>query len=495
MPELPPNPNLDHLKKQAKALLHEWRQKKPDVVKKFSALGLKAAPKLSDAQRLIARDYGFDSWPQLKKGVELLAAANTEVLQEAWRAFQNDDAAALRALLERYPALKARINDPVGDFDSPLINHVRSRAMLDVLLDAGADINARSRWWAGGFGLLDQADPGLAAYAIQRGATVTVHAAGRLGMLEKLRDLIKEDPQRVHARGGDGKMPLHFASTVEIAEFLLDCGANIDARDVDHESTPAQCLLRKHPEIVRYLIRRGCKTDILMATAIGDIQLVREHLDSDPECIRLRVTDEYFPMISPNQGGTIYQWELGWYVSACQVAKSFDQPGIFHLLMERSPADEKLLNACWLHDENMVSSLLARDPNLAASLSTAGRRHVAHAARNNDTSAARLMLAAGLPVDTFTQHHATPLHWAAWHGNVELVRLILPHHPPLENADNEFKGTPLGWAMHGSENGWDHQRGDYPATVEALLEAGATLPEELEGTEAVKDVLRRHGMK
>lgn len=495
MPELPPNPNLDHLKKQAKTLLHDLRQKAPRAIEKFSTLQLKAAPKLSDAQRLIAREYGFDSWSKLKKHVESLAATSAEVLQQARRAFQDDDAPTLRRLLERYPVLKARINEPVSDFDSPLINHVRSRAMLDVLLDAGADINARSRWWAGGFGLLDLADPALAAYAIQRGAVITAHAAARLGMLEKLRELITADPELVHARGGDGQTPLHFASTVEIAEYLLDRGADIDARDVDHESAAAQYLLRTHPEVARYLIRRGCKTDILMAAALGDTRLVREHLDADPECIRMRVSNEYFPMIRGDKGETIYQWELGWYVSACQVAKSYGHPDIFDLLMERSPAEEKLLNACWLHDEGMVSSLLAQHPNLATSLPAVGRRHVAHAARNNDTSAARLMLAAALPVDTFSQHHATPLHWAAWHGNAELVRLILRHHPPLENADNEFNSTPLGWAIHGSENGWDRQRGDYAATVEALVDAGVNLPEKAEGSEAVKAVFRRYGLK
>jgi hypothetical protein len=495
MPELPPNPNLEHLRKQAKALLHDLRQKEPQAVEKFSTLQLKAAPKLSDAQRLIAREYGFDSWSKLKAHVESLAAASAEVLQQARRAFQDDDAAAFRRLLERYPMLKARINEPIADFDSPLITHVRSRAMLDVLLDAGADINARSSWWAGGFGLLDCADPGLGAHAIQRGAVITIHAAARLGMLEKLGELITADPQLIHARGGDGQTPLHFASTVEVAEYLLERGADIEARDVDHESTPAQYMLRSRPEITRYLIRRGCKTDILMAAALGDISLVRDHLDADSECIRMRVSDEYFPMIGSGKGGTIYQWELGWYVSACQVAKSSGHPDIFDLLMEQSPAEEKLLNACWLHDEGMVTSLLAQRPNLSTSLPAAGRRQVAHAARNNDTSAARLMLAAGLPVDTFSQHHATPLHWAAWHGNAELVRLILPRHPPLENADNEFEGTPLGWAIHGSDNGWDRQRGDYAATVEALLDAGARLPEKVEGAEAVKAVFRRHGMK
>jgi ankyrin repeat protein len=105
------------------------------------------------------------------------------------------------------------------------------------------------------------------------------------------------------------------------------------------------------------------------------------------------------------------------------------------------------------------------------------------------------MLLAGLPVDTFGQHHATPLHWAAWHGNGDLVRLILRHNPPIENADNEFNGTPLRWAIHGSENGWHRKTGDYANTVRALLDAGASLPERAEGTEPVRAVLELRGLK
>ncbi|MGH9662579.1 MAG: ankyrin repeat domain-containing protein, partial [Bryobacteraceae bacterium] len=287
---------------------------------------------------------------------------------------------------------------------------------------------------------------------------------------------ITADPQLVHARGGDGQTPLHFASTAGIAGYLLDHGADIDARDVDHESTPAQYMARSRPDVARYLIRRGARTDILMAAALGDLTLAQQHLDADPDSIRMRVSDEYFPLIGPRSGGTIYQWELGWHVSAAQVAKSFGHSALFGFLMERCPPEEKLLNACWLHDEPMVNSLVAQYPNLSGALPAAGRRHLAHAARNNDAVAARLMLTAGLPVDSFGQHHATPLHWAAWHGNVELVRLLLPHRPPLENADNEFHGTPLRWAIHGSENGWCRQEGDYPATIEALRDAGAIPP-------------------
>jgi len=267
------------------------------------------------------------------------------------KAFAEHDAALFRQLLERHPEMKAKINEPVEAFDAPVITRVRTREMLDVLLEAGADINAKSRWWAGGFGLLHGAEPDLAAYAIERGAVVDAHAAARLGLLDKLRDLVSTDPTLVHARGGDGQTALHFASTVEIAGHLLEHGADIDARDVDHESTPAQYMVRDRSEIARYLVGRGCSTDILMAAALGDAALARRHLDTDPDCIRMRVSNEYFPMINHRSGGTIYQWTLGWYVSAHQVAKQFGHEAIFRLLMERSPADVKLLTFCWLRDE------------------------------------------------------------------------------------------------------------------------------------------------
>jgi ankyrin repeat protein len=493
--DLPAAPNLEHLRKQAKALLRAFQKKEPRVVAKFRALKLKATPKLSDAQHLIAREYGFDTWSKLKEHIDAETAQMNEAFRLAKKALRNDNATEFQQLLKHYPALKARINEPVDDFGSPLINHIRSKAMLDVFLNAGADIDARSKWAPGSFGLLDGAPPEVAAYAIERGATVSIHAAARLGMIEKLKEMIAFDPQLVHARGGDGQTPLHFASTIEIADHLLDHGADIEARDIDHESTPAQWMLRERDEIARHLIRRGCKTDILMATALGDIELVKRHLQADPECIRMRVSDEYFPMIGPRSGGTIYQWKLEWYVSAVQVAKFLGHKEIFDLLMEQSPAEEKLLNACWLHDEAMVKELLAQQPKLSTTLTAAGRRHVAHATRNNDTIAARLMVSAGLPVHVFSQHHASSLHWAAFHGNAELALLFINHHAALENSDNEFKGTPLNWATYGSRNAWHPELGNYPATVEVLLAAGARLPREISGTEAVQEVLRRHGMK
>ncbi|MGH7598943.1 MAG: ankyrin repeat domain-containing protein, partial [bacterium] len=336
----------------------------------------------------------------------------------------------------------------------------------------------------------------LAAYAIERGALVDVHAAARLGMLEKLEELVATDPELVHSRGGDGQTPLHFARTIETAKYLLNHGAAIDARDVDHESTPAQYMVRDRQDIARYLITRGCKTDLLMASALGDLDLVRKHLDADPDAIRIRVSNEYFPMIGGKTGGTIYQWTLGWYVSAHQVAKDFGHEHIFQFLMEHSPDEIKLITACWLGDEATTTSLLAATPNLVARLRDQDRRQFAHAARNNDLTAVRLMLKIGLPVEATGQHQATPLHWAAFHGNAEMTELILRKNPPLETLDADFQGTPLRWAIYGSEHGWHCETGNYAVTVEALLRAGAKPPQEAAGSAKVRQVLlRQTGLK
>ena len=417
-----------------------------------------------------------------------LAAA----LDEAGRAFQADDADGVRRVLDRHPDLRAMIDEPAGPFDSPAIINVRSRAMLDVLLDAGADINARSRWWAGGFGLLDSAKPELARYAIERGANVDVHAAARLGMMGQLREFVERDQGSVHARGGDGQTPLHFASSIEVAEYLLDRGADIDARDVDHESTPAQYMLDGRQDVARHLVSRGCRTDILMAAALGDLDLVRRHLDANPDSVRMRVSSDHFPMANERAGGTIYQWTLGFHVSAHDVARSFGHQQVLRLLRERSPVDVQLLDACWAGEHAAARRIVAERPDVSASLSERHRRQVAHAARNNNTAAVSLMLECGLPVDARGQHHATPLHWAAFHGNAEMTESILRFHPPLEAADAHYGGTPLRWAIYGSEHGWHCRTGDYGAAVEALLRAGARRPAEISGSPIVQDVLWRH---
>jgi ankyrin repeat protein len=366
--------------------------------------------------------------------------------------------------------------------------------MIDVLLQSGADINARSHWWAGSFGVLDS-DSELTPFLIERGAVVDMHAAARLGRMDRLAELVSANPHLVHARGGDGQTPLHFAASTAVADYLLQHGANIDALDVDHESTPAQYMVRDRPDVARHLVARGCRTDIFLAAALGDRGLVERHLEADPGCLRLDISERCFPKRDPRAGGTIYNWTLGAHKTPHAVAREFGHDDLFQLLIARSPEELQRAVACEVGDEALLQKLLASRPQRPLNLSDDEQRKLAHAAQHNHTTAVRLLLVAGWPVNVRGQHGATPLHWAAFHGNAEMAKILLNYHPDLEALDAEYHGTPLGWAIYGSEESWHRRTGDYAATVEALLAAGAKSPKKIGGTSAVQNVLRRFGAK
>lgn len=82
---LPQRPNLDHLRRQAKALLSAWRSGDAEAIATFKehlptakrmtkAQVQQGGFRLADAQSAIARKTGFDGWPQLARHVELLRA-------------------------------------------------------------------------------------------------------------------------------------------------------------------------------------------------------------------------------------------------------------------------------------------------------------------------------------------------------------------------------------------------------------------------------------
>ena len=71
---------------------------------------------------------------------------------------------------------------------------------------------------------------------------------------------------------------------------------------------------------------------------------------------------------------------------------------------------------------------------------------------------------------------------------------LIRNKAPLEVIDSDFRLSPLGWAIYGSENGWYQKTGQFAATIEVLIQAGAKLPLKLGGTDRVRETLRRHGV-
>src|SRR5579884_3515312 len=73
--QLPERANLEQLKKQAKSLLAAARSQEPNAIQRFerALIGRSLQPEaiaLHDAQFVIAREYGFKSWTELKQEVE-----------------------------------------------------------------------------------------------------------------------------------------------------------------------------------------------------------------------------------------------------------------------------------------------------------------------------------------------------------------------------------------------------------------------------------------
>ncbi|MFZ0734626.1 MAG: hypothetical protein WAM79_20070 [Candidatus Sulfotelmatobacter sp.] len=124
--ELPENPNLEHLKKQAKQMLRSM-----------------PGAKLAAAQHAVANDYGFATWAKLKLHVEWLGRSPAQLLKLAIVAM---DAARVRDVLKKYPELRSKIDDPLPDYSfgiQALFAAVQrsDRETIDVLLNAGANIN------------------------------------------------------------------------------------------------------------------------------------------------------------------------------------------------------------------------------------------------------------------------------------------------------------------------------------------------------------------
>lgn len=596
---LPPRPSLQHLKYQAQDLLRAHRAGSAGAVARVAehlspdSTSTASPITLAQAQRVIAREYGFESWPKLKRHVESIAgsaapASEPPVDLEPFKAaVRSGDVAALRRLLSDRGAVRAKIDAPVFEMDAPAIVFARGNRdvvealldfgadinargqfwgrsigvldeaspdmaayfigrgavpelgafaeavkkgdvpaarrmleqnpalrrhvnrpmysfggrpvgiaknnlpMLDLLLEYGADINLKSDWWAGGFGVLDGVDPATADALIARGAAVDIHAAAHLGKLDRVKEMVAHDPSLVDAKGGDGKRPLHDASAVEVIDFLLDHGADIDARCVDHLSTPAQYAVRT-PWKCRHLLDRGATPDIFMAAALGDVELARELIADDPSCVGARVGEPGYPPVPVGAAGTIYQWELP-AKTPHEVASALGHRAVYELLIEHTPEAQKFALACGAGDEATARAMLGKRPGLIRELVEQSPKLLAEAAWRNDINAVRLMLDAGFPVNETGGGEGTALDRAAIRGCVDIVKLLLERGASV-TIRNVYGGDPLRACQWGSLNFRD-RKGDYRATAEALIAAGASVPETAGGSEAVSAVLRRRGAK
>lgn len=142
---LPARPSLARLRDQARALQRGCRVAEPVALARLAAVFPDMAePRLAKAQAVIAREYGFPSWPKLKAHVEATLArifSVAEVLAERWFALaEAGDLAALNRLLS---VGKGRLE---AARDLMRRDPIRYQGFVQTLISGLADRRARIRF-------------------------------------------------------------------------------------------------------------------------------------------------------------------------------------------------------------------------------------------------------------------------------------------------------------------------------------------------------------
>jgi ankyrin repeat protein len=237
------NPDIDQLKRQAKELLEACRASAAQAVAEVTAYHRTADPEtfaLHDAQFVLARSYGFESWPKLKAAVEGVTA---DRLHDA---VERADLKAVRDLLTRRPEIVDR-----GRGMSPLNMAVMRRdlEMTKLLLEFGADPDA------GIWPIRDATSPRLMAHdrgydeisaVIQaalekrgmRGSGLPPEVRGKIreaymaGREEAMVAVFDQHPELAKMCGAGGVTMLHQAAgsgRLLLMKWLIDHGAEVNA--------------------------------------------------------------------------------------------------------------------------------------------------------------------------------------------------------------------------------------------------------------------------
>ena len=450
---------------------------------------------LGEAQTVIARENGAQSWGELRLRFKLEALEFGAELEQFKNLVYALDAEKLDAHLKAHANLKATLDDPHFYFGSTALIIAKEHAdTVNVLLRHGADINAKSQWWAGDFHILEGTSAEAVERLIERGAEITVHAAAEQGRLEWLEAAYENDMTIINQRGGDGKTPLHYATDPAVMDWLLERGADLEARDLDHASTPLQWQLGAHEyDAARELVKRGAQVDIFAAVILGEGELVDEALAAHPEAIRARVNQAGYALTPQADGSHQYVYTFNAAgLSPHQVSLEYGRAEIFARLIEHSPPDVQLLAHCANGDAEAAERIAESNPAIVPQLNEGDRRQLIHAAWTGKADVVEQMASLGFDLHIRDDDAMTPLHAAAFHGFADVIGALLDadEAPPV-NWLNGYGGTPLGACLYGRAHSW-RSDGDFPASVTLLVEAGSEvnagwLPT---GDEAIDEALR-----
>jgi ankyrin repeat protein len=457
---LPKRPSLAQLKLQAKELQTLHRQKRlpaaariianhPRFRDRSTASVLDVPLKVADAQLVIAREYGFESWARLKHHVETARRVGAFTphpqFDDAVAAIDAGDVVTLEALLTSHPELvRARTNlePPYHYFTgATLLHHVAwnpSRTapvpanvadIARLLLDRGADVNAMTLGRNGG--------PTM-------GLLVTSKMASDANVSGALMDLLIE-------RGA-----------------AIDLGNSPSTPFGSGERHVLDGPLANHaPRAAEKLIALGAKPDVCAAAALGDMQLLRGFFGKDG-----RLTER------PRRHGKVMSERdaiglalLFAYVNGRTDAVDFllEKDGNWNMTGVNNGA--VLHRAAWDGDLAMVERLVAKGADMSNRDNPFNSTPLSWAQHNKQHEV----------FDWMRANCAIDLHEAVGHNFREHVEARLREDPASVNKrlDNweTPQSTPLYWAawtkIHDidGEHLWDEAERE--SLVRLLLDHGA----------------------
>lgn len=295
----PPRPDLEQLKRQAKELLKSFVSGDAPAIAEVTTHYHDANPStfaLHDAQLVLARAYGFESWPKLKAFVE---GATVNRLIEAVR---SRNVGEVKSMLHARPELARMSHANLQVLHHAVLGNAPD--IVRILMVHGG--NARD-------GVYPHRDATTAyAIAAQRGYDDVVRVIEeeeqkrrdtRSGMrgtppaeelyraierddVDRMMAMLDENPALVHTRHPTFDIaPLHMAARVlspRIVSALLNRGADPAVRghrDLTPLDAAAYSWYRFDPqrfaEVVALLLKRGAPMTAAAAAALGNADFLR----------------------------------------------------------------------------------------------------------------------------------------------------------------------------------------------------------------------------
>ncbi len=196
----------------------------------------------------------------------------------------------------------------------------------------------------------------------------------------------------------------------EIAGFLVDQGADLDAQDADHASTPLQYLIGD-AALATLLIERGarCRTFSLLLVLGTDCWWIDACATT-----HMRSTRESIARPSRAPAFTCMGGRSASISRLLDVARKFGHPGLADEMLARASLKTQFVDALWTGDRERAHALIARDPQLVKQLGPEEAALLPAAAWWYRPEAVRLMLEMGL--DHTRVAHINPRHSIAQHS-------------------------------------------------------------------------------